>query len=344
MRVRLTHVLLILVILAAAPTAFAGERAQQNDPRFSSRLDIGSPTTTSGSSSGARRHEDVRPPHLPRDDFKGSPSSSSSAGDADRPERRRDAQPARRGLLPYTTMNGSTFPAPDPALTKATPSPNDAEYTAKIIQFVKENAPDSWEGMPGQLRQDVLDHRLQTPSRTAARPACCRCSTCRSGVRRPRSRRATEEQRLRLPPLPAGIMHYDDGCKCTQGLLLGDYLKALITGENLPIDLEAQAQENPLLRQYQNSAGNGLARAAAAGSNFKDGSRRCRRDRGPRRHRRRRPGADPDAAARRRPGRREAVELGRRLDPAPSSKPSQSARNTAPPAAARSGRPAPSTG
>ena len=34
MRVRLTHVLLTLVILAAAPTAFAGERAQQNDPRF----------------------------------------------------------------------------------------------------------------------------------------------------------------------------------------------------------------------------------------------------------------------------------------------------------------------
>ena len=34
MRVRLTHVLLILVILAAAPTAFASERAQQNDPRF----------------------------------------------------------------------------------------------------------------------------------------------------------------------------------------------------------------------------------------------------------------------------------------------------------------------
>src|SRR5437870_4628960 len=44
-----------------------------------------------------------------------------------------------------------------------------------------------------------------------------------------------------------GIMHYDDGCKCTQGLLLGDYLKALITGENLPADLEAQAAKSPLL-------------------------------------------------------------------------------------------------
>ena len=87
-------------------------------------------------------------------------------------------------------------------------------------------------------------------------------------------------------------MHYDDGCKCTQGLLLGDYLKALITGENLPIDLEAQAQENPLLRQYQNSAGNGLAGGRGRqGSNSRTGSRRCRRDRGPRRHRRRRPGS-----------------------------------------------------
>ena len=56
-----------------------------------------------------------------------------------------------------------------------------------------------------------------------------------------------------------GIMHYDDGCKCTQGLLLGDYLKALMTGENLPIDLEAQAKDSPLLRQYQKSASNGLA-------------------------------------------------------------------------------------
>src|SRR6202023_2761936 len=45
-----------------------------------------------------------------------------------------------------------------------------------------------------------------------------------------------------------GIMHYDTSCGCTQGLLLADYLKALITGNNLPGDLASDAATTPLLR------------------------------------------------------------------------------------------------
>ena len=45
-----------------------------------------------------------------------------------------------------------------------------------------------------------------------------------------------------------GVMHYDRGCSCTQGLLLADYLKGLLTGERLPDDLAAQAAGSPLLR------------------------------------------------------------------------------------------------
>src|SRR5438046_3830711 len=63
---------------------------------------------------------------------------------------------------------------------------------------------------------------------------------------------------IRPPPSPtlfpyttlfrSGIMHYDRNCGCTQGLLLADYLKALLTGENLPPDLAAQAATSQLLR------------------------------------------------------------------------------------------------
>ena len=42
-------------------------------------------------------------------------------------------------------------------------------------------------------------------------------------------------------------MHYDRGCGCTQGLLLADYLKSILTGQNLPPDLEAQARELEVL-------------------------------------------------------------------------------------------------
>src|SRR5207248_700321 len=66
-----------------------------------------------------------------------------------------------------------------------------------------------------------------------------------------------------------GIMHYDKGCGCTQGLLLADYLKELITGQNLPADLALQAANSPLFR----SLGSAKAPPATAyGNAFTPGS------------------------------------------------------------------------
>ena len=60
-----------------------------------------------------------------------------------------------------------------------------------------------------------------------------------------------------------GIMHYDAGCNCTQAILLADYLKAIVTGQNLPSDLDAQAQGSPFYKQYNNAMPNGLNRPQA---------------------------------------------------------------------------------
>jgi hypothetical protein len=57
-----------------------------------------------------------------------------------------------------------------------------------------------------------------------------------------------------------GIMHYDKGCGCTQGLLLADYLKAVITGQNLPPDLAAQVQASKYYKQYAPGKPGSLAR------------------------------------------------------------------------------------
>src|SRR5438067_7257314 len=48
------------------------------------------------------------------------------------------------GLLPYTRINGSTFPAPDPGVINATPTPSDPAYATKIIQFVQDQAPNTF--------------------------------------------------------------------------------------------------------------------------------------------------------------------------------------------------------
>jgi hypothetical protein len=47
-----------------------------------------------------------------------------------------------------------------------------------------------------------------------------------------------------------GVMHYDAGCDRTNGLLLADYLKAILIGSNLPVDLARQAAGSPFLSQY----------------------------------------------------------------------------------------------
>src|SRR5216683_1830250 len=52
------------------------------------------------------------------------------------------------GLMPYTNINGSTFPAPDPAIVTQTPPVTDPDYATSIVQFTQDNAPDIFNGNP----------------------------------------------------------------------------------------------------------------------------------------------------------------------------------------------------
>ncbi|MGH2370819.1 MAG: hypothetical protein ACRDI2_21795, partial [Chloroflexota bacterium] len=49
-------------------------------------------------------------------------------------------------------------------------------------------------------------------------------------------------------------------CVCTEGILVGDYFKAVITGQNLPPDLEADMSGSRYFRQYSPGAPNWVAR------------------------------------------------------------------------------------
>jgi GH35 family endo-1,4-beta-xylanase len=277
MRVRLTHALLILVILAATPTAFAAERAQQSDPRFFT--ETGYRIANDDFWTFFQGRGGTRTFGLPtsRDmTFKGfTVQFFQRAVMQIGPNGVETLNLLEDGLLPYTTINGSTFPAPDPAMIKAAPSPNDAAYSSKIIDFVKENATDTWEGMPVNFSKtfsSTVSYDDAFPRADGPASLLPLFNLQIWGAPTSKPMRDPKNNNFVYLRFQRGIMHYDDSCKCTQGLLLGDYFKALITGENLPIDLEAQAKDNPLLRQYQQSASNGIARAGdLPGSNFKDG-------------------------------------------------------------------------
>ncbi len=152
------------------------------------------------------------------------------------------------GLLPYTRMNGSTFPASDPLQTAATPKPSDPGYGSAIIDFVRKNAQDTFEGE----KVNFLSTFFNTITPAVA-------GTPDTGILNlldlevwgaPTSKPAYDpaNHNFIYQRFQRGIMHYDKTCGCTQGLLLADYLKALMTGADLPGDLALQAAASPLLK------------------------------------------------------------------------------------------------
>jgi hypothetical protein len=178
------------------------------------------------------------------------------------------------GLMPYTTINNSVFPGPDPNLRSAAPNPSDPAYASKVVEFVKQHAPDTWEGRRVNFGQTYFN--------TIRCEAAFGSGECQEGLL---ALLNFEFWGLPLSPPAAdpgnagfvyqrfqrGIMHHDTSCGCTQGLLLGEYFKAIVTGSGLPPDLEEQAKESPYLRQYDQSRVQGMSRPGAlTRSNMKD--------------------------------------------------------------------------
>jgi hypothetical protein len=166
-------------------------------------------------------------------------------------------------LLPYTRINGSTFPGVDPALKAATPAPSDPEYATRIVAFIRANAPDVWQGRPVNFGRTFFgtigcaDAFPNEPCREELLPLL-NLEAWGAPLSAPQADPANHGfvyQRFQR-----GILHYDAATGRTQGILLGDYLKALLTGQGLPPDLEQQARGSPYLRQYDPASEWGLAR------------------------------------------------------------------------------------
>jgi N-acetylmuramoyl-L-alanine amidase len=169
------------------------------------------------------------------------------------------------GLLPYTRMNGSTFPAPDPAVVTRSPKPDAPDYLPQTLDFVRTMAPDSFEGEPVNFGKTFFSSvsaadafpngivdggdgllpyfNLEIWGLPTSNPA-----------------RDPTNPDFIYQRFQRGIMHYNKGCGCTQGLLLADYVKSLLTGRNLPSDLAGQAKSSKLIGQYKPGQPQSLAR------------------------------------------------------------------------------------
>ena len=136
-------------------------------------------------------------------------------------------------IFPYTQVNGSTFPAPDDNLKNNTPQVASPTYSVDIVNFVNANVPDTFSGQP----VGFLQHFNSTGGLTIW------------GA--PISQPAPDPANANFiyQRFQRGIMHFIAGTG-TESILLADYLKAILMGQNVPADLQAQSRESRYFGQY----------------------------------------------------------------------------------------------
>jgi hypothetical protein len=154
-------------------------------------------------------------------------------------------------LLPYTRINGSTFPAADAAVIDQAPAVGQADYGPLAMSFVRRVAPDQLGGDPVRLWSTfatTVTFQDAFPSGSGDAGLLPLINLEMWGMPTSLPQPDPNNGGFIYQRFQRGIMHFDRGCGCTQGLLLADYLKAIITGDDLPGDLAAQAQSSPLFR------------------------------------------------------------------------------------------------
>jgi hypothetical protein len=169
-------------------------------------------------------------------------------------------------LLPYTHFNGLTVPATDRALAAVTPNPSQPQYGARLLEFVRATVPDTWQGQSVGFQSAVFS----TVSCGVAFPhgGCTPDLLALIGLEvwgAPTSAPAADPRNPSFiyQRFERGVLFYDATIGTTTWLPMGEMLKAVLTGQNLPPDLATDASASPLLRQYDSAQPNSVARPAA---------------------------------------------------------------------------------
>ena len=171
----------------------------------------------------------------------------------------------QQGLMPVTRVNGSVFPAEDPALLAEAPSVGQPNYAERIVEFIRRNAPNEFNGRPVRF----FDTFISTVGLATAFPGgggdpallpLLNLEIWGAVTSRPLADPTNPDfiyQRYQR-----SIMHYRESCRCTERILLADWFKTVITGQGLPPDLAQEMASSPFIGQYDNAQSNGVARPA----------------------------------------------------------------------------------
>jgi hypothetical protein len=149
-------------------------------------------------------------------------------------------------IFPYERVNGSSLPPPDPSLKAETPSVGSPAYGSDIVDFVHSNAPDSFEGQAVAFARTFFGFNAASPG--ASDNPLINLEVWGAPISRPR--RDPGNANFVYQRFQRGVMHFDATTGRTQGLLLADYVKAILRGRDLPADLAQAAHDSKYFNQY----------------------------------------------------------------------------------------------
>jgi hypothetical protein len=160
-------------------------------------------------------------------------------------------------VMPMTRANGSTFPPPDPALAAQAPPVSSPTYVQDVDAFIRRVAPNTFNGQP------VNFYTLFSTTVPNADPSQATLLNLEIwGV--PTSNPAPDPANggFIYQRWQRGIMHFRAEVPVTEGILVGEYFKAVITGRSLPPDLAQDMQGSRYSGQYLPGAPGWVARPA----------------------------------------------------------------------------------
>ena len=163
-------------------------------------------------------------------------------------------------VMPMTRANASVFPPPDPALASAAPQVGAPNYASQVVEFVRSVAPDTLNGQPVGFFNLF---NTTVPAPPGSNPDIVTLLNLEIwGV--PTSRPAADPNNggFIYQRFQRGIMHFRAEVPVTEGILVGEYFKAVITGQNLPPDLAQDMQGSRYLGQYNPQVANSVNRPA----------------------------------------------------------------------------------
>jgi hypothetical protein len=166
-------------------------------------------------------------------------------------------------LMPVTHVNQSSFPGNDPSMASAAPQVGQANYANAIVEFVRANAPNEFNGQPTRYFDTfvgTVDLATAFPGGNGDAALLPLLNLEIWGAPTSRPLADPSNASFIYQRFQKSIMHYQGSCRCTERILLANWFKTVITGDGLPGDLAAEMAGSRFIRQYSPGSPNSLAR------------------------------------------------------------------------------------